>query len=189
MAAPSPRLSETVLKTARFETMLEWYRTLIGLEPFYLRRGAPEAPSWSGAHGIAFFRLYVDYPYTQVFGLFEVPAVGDRATPTKGDPGLHHMQMRFGELGDLFDRYESLKSAGTRPVRSFNHGPGTSFYYEDPDGNTVELSCVNFVQEADYLAYFQTDAYRKNISGIAIDPDEYIARFRSGISQAELVRI
>jgi catechol 2,3-dioxygenase-like lactoylglutathione lyase family enzyme len=189
MAAPVPHLSETVLKTSRFEVLLPWYQRMIGIEPFYLRRGEPDEPSWSGAHAIAFFRLHVDYPYTQVFGLFEVPAVGKHAEPTRGDPGLHHMQMRFGALGDLFDRYDQLKAAGTRPVRSFNHGPGTSFYYEDPDGNTVELSCVNFVKEADYLAYFATTAYRKNISGIAIDPDEYIARFRNGTPQEELVRL
>ena len=189
MDAKAPRLSETVIKTARFERVKEWYQTLIGREPFYLRRGPPDEPSWSGAHAIAFFRLHVDYPYTQVFGIFEVPAVGDRAVPVKGDPGLHHMQMRFGTLEDLFERYDRLKASGARPARSFNHGPGTSFYYEDPDGNTVELSCVNFVREEDYLAYFSTEAYKKNISGIAIDPDEYIGRFRSGVSQAELVKI
>ena len=70
-----------------------------------------------------------------------------------------------------------------------NHGPGTSFYYTDPDGNTVELSGPNFDNEAEYLAYFDSEAYRTNIAGIVIDPDEYAARFRRGVAQADLVRI
>lgn len=184
-----PRISEIVLKTARFEPMRQWYETVLGCKPFYVRTTPPPTPSWSGARSVAFYRLHVEYPFTQVLGLFEVEAVGDRAVPVAGDPGMHHMQLRHGSLADLFARYDMLKGTGITPVRTFNHGPGTSFYYEDPDGNTVELSSSNFAREEDYLAYFSSEAYRRNISGIAIDADEYIARYRSGVPQAELVRI
>jgi hypothetical protein len=30
---------------------------------------------------------------------------------------------------------------------------------------------------------------RKNISGIAVDPDAFAARYRSGVPQTELVRV
>ena len=30
---------------------------------------------------------------------------------------------------------------------------------------------------------------RKNISGIAVDPDAFVARYRSGVPQPELVRV
>jgi hypothetical protein len=101
---------------------------------------------------------------------------------------MHHMQLRHAGLDHLFSRYEALRATGITPMRSFNHGPGTSFYYHDPDGNTVELSAANYVNEADYLAYFKSESYAKNISGIEIDPAEYVARFRAGVPQAELVR-
>lgn len=187
MTLKSPRMSEIVLKTARFETMRAWYERMLGIEPFFVRFAPPE-PSWTGAMAIAFFRLHVDYPYTQVLGIFEVPGVGAQAVQTAGDPGMHHMQFRNGSFTELFERYDLLKAAGIVPRRTFNHGPGTSFYYEDPDGNIVELSSSNFEREPDYLAYFDSDVYKKNISGIEIDAAAYIARFRSGVPQAELIK-
>jgi hypothetical protein len=99
------------------------------------------------------------------------------------------MQLRHATLGDMFTRYERLKAVGITPHRSMNHGPGTSFYYRDPDGNTVELSGPNFERERDYLAYFESEAFRKNIAGIPVDPDEFVGRFRRGEPLGELVRI
>jgi hypothetical protein len=46
-----------------------------------------------------------------------------------------------------------------------------------------------FATEADYRAYVQSDAFRRNPRGMAIDPDEFVAKFRSGMPQEELVRI
>jgi len=148
-------------------------------------------PLWEtefGAYNIAFIRIFADHPYTQVLGIFEVPAITGRADNQQGEPGMHHMQLRHAGLDHLFSRYEDLRARGITPMRCFNHGPGTSFYYQDPDGNTVELSAANFVHEADYLAYFKSESYAKNISGIEIDPADYVARFRAGTPQAELVR-
>jgi hypothetical protein len=70
-----------------------------------------------------------------------------------------------------------------------NHGPSTSFYYRDPDGNVVELSAVNFSTEAEYVAFVNSEAFKKNIAGIEIEAAEFIAKYRSGVPQAELVRI
>lgn len=185
---PPVRLSEIVLKTARFRELLAWYEHALGVKAFFVRDDVKE-PSWMGAHGIAFIRLHVEYPYTQVLAIFEIPGVAGRAAQRAGEPGLHHMQLRHVSLEHLFLRYEALRDAGVTPVRCFNHGPSTSFYYEDPDGNVVEMSGTNFPDERDYLAYFQSEAYRRNISGIEIDPADYVGRYRRGTPQAELVRI
>ena len=77
---------------------------------------------------------------------------------------------------DLFARFEALKECGILPEYTWNHGPGTSFYYKDPDGNMMELSAPNFDNENDYLAYFTTDSYRRNITGIKINADEYVVK-------------
>ncbi len=185
------RISEIVLKTSQFDAMRQWYVDVLGMEPFYERR--PEKAG--GADGkylrasdvaLCFFRLHLDYPYAQVLAIFEVPDLD--ADPAAG-PGLHHMQLRHASLEGLFDRYDRLKSAGFQPHRTANHGPGTSFYYFDPDGNNVELSGSNFETEAEYLAYFASDSYKQNPSGIEIDADEYVGRFRNGTPKAELVKI
>ncbi len=182
-----PQFSEVILKTARFATLKDWYETVTDVTAFFVRDDAKSA-TWAGAYNIAFIRIFSAHPYTQVLGIFEVPALSGQADNQKGTPGLHHMQLRHAGLDHLFSRYEALHARGITPMRSFNHGPGTSFYYHDPDGNTVELSSANFVNEADYLAYFRSEAYAKNISGIEIDPAEFVARYRAGTPQAELVR-
>ena len=182
-----PQFSEVILKTSRFAALKDWYETVTDVKAFFVRDDATK-PNWTGAYNIAFIRIFSEHPYTQVLGIFEVPAVNGKAENQKGEPGMHHMQLRHAGLDHLFSRYETLRARGITPMRSFNHGPGTSFYYHDPDGNTVELSSANFVNEADYLAYFCSESYAKNISGIEIDPAEFVARFRAGTPQDELVR-
>ena len=171
---PPVRLSEIVLRTARFAALNDWYQAVLGIDPYLLNER------------FSFRRLHTDYPYTQVLAIFNRPDLGDNEGKTAG---LDHIQLRHASLGAMFDRYERLKAIGIVPDRSMNHGPGTSFYYRDPDGNAVELSGPNFDTEEEYLAYFDSEAYRKNISGIAVDPDAFVARYRSGVPQPELVRV
>ena len=89
----------------------------------------------------------------------------------------------------LFDRYEALRDLGIKPYRTMNHGPSTSFYYRDPDGNGVELSAMNFPTETEYSTFVTSEAFKKNISGLAIDADDFVSRYRSGVPQAELIRL
>ncbi|MCA3070357.1 MAG: VOC family protein [Rhodocyclaceae bacterium] len=185
---PAPQFSEVVLKTSNFARLKDWYENLLQVKAFFVRDDAKQA-SWTGAWGIAFIRLYHQHPYTQVLGLFEVPAVSGKADGLKGEPGLHHMQLRHQGLDHLFSRFEALRAQGIVPERAWNHGPGTSFYYRDPDGNMVELSAVNYADEEAYLAYYRSESYRRNVSGIEIDPGEYVAQYRSGVTQQELVRM
>lgn len=185
------RISEIVLKTSQFGALRQWYVNALGIEPFY--ENSPERTGGedgkflraSDVH-LCFIRLHLDFPYTQVLAIFEVPDLKSGGT---AEAGLHHMQFRNSSLDQLFERYDLLKSAGILPHRAANHGPGTSFYYFDPDGNNVEFSGANFDTEAEYLAYFTSESYRNNPSGIEIDADAYIARYRGGMPKADLVRI
>ena len=163
-AVPVPALSEVVLKTSRFDLLKDWYSKALVSEPFFVRP-RPEKASWTGAMQIAFFKLAGEYPYSQILGIFEVD---ETATNAGNDPGLHHFQLAHGRFEELFDRYDHLKSFGILPHQSWNHGVCTSFYYHDPDENIAELICTNFATEAEFVAYFNSDAYKKNVSGIAI---------------------
>jgi catechol-2,3-dioxygenase len=189
---PPMRMSEIVLKTARYDDLKVWYQGMLGIAPFY--EHVPKAPAQSEPGKqeratdlrLCFIRLYIDHPYAQVLAIFDIP--GTKAAPS-GDPGLHHMQFRNPTMDDLFERYARLKGLGIVPHRTANHGPGTSFYYRDPDQNVVEISANNFATVEEYRAYFNSESYRRNPSGIEIDPDEYIARYRAGTSLADLVKI
>jgi catechol 2,3-dioxygenase-like lactoylglutathione lyase family enzyme len=169
---PELRLSEVVLQTARWAEMKDWYGAFLGVEPYF------ETETMC-------FRRVSD-AHNQLFVLFHFPDLAERP---EGVTGLNHVQFKCGTLADALVRYERLKAVGITPQRSFNHGPGTSFYYRDPDGNTMEISGPNFATEAEYRAYFQTESFRRNPRGVAIDPDDFLARLRSGVPQEELVRI
>ncbi|TWT14101.1 VOC family protein [Reyranella sp. CPCC 100927] len=186
----APRLSEIVLKTSRFEDMKIWYQGVLGVAPFYEHNPAGSSPAGAQERAtdirLCFIRLHLDHPYAQMLAIFEIP--GTRDVPGN-DPGLHHMQFRNGSMTDLFTRYDRLKALGILPHRTANHGPGTSFYYRDPDQNVVELSANNFATVEEYKAYFTSDGYKRNPSGIEIDANDYIARFRRGTPLADLVKI
>jgi hypothetical protein len=57
---------------------------------------------------------------------------------------LQHTAFEYKSLDELLETYVRLKKAGIAPLLSADHGPTTSMYYEDPDGNSVELFVDNF---------------------------------------------
>ena len=182
---PSSRLkiSETILKTGRLDEMKSWYTTVLGLAPFFEHAPPPGTkPLDLGGQTRAsdlrmcFFRLSTDYPYTQTIGIFEEP--GTALDAIKGAPGLHHMQLMTSGLDELCDKYEELRGHGMRPHRSADHGPMTSFYYRDPDGNNVEITAQNFPTLEAMVAFMKSDEFKANPSGRELDPDAYVAEHR-----------
>ena len=167
---PSVRLSEIVLRTANYQELNDWYQAVLGVDPYLENERA------------CFRRLHDDYPYQQLLVIFN-KEVKEQTEPVAG---LDHIQVRHASLGDMLDRYERLRDVGIKPFRCVNRGRSTSFYYHDPDGNTFELSTVNFDTEAEYLAYLESNPGPAFGSGKQIDPDEFAARFRSGVPRSEL---
>ena len=188
------KISETILKTGQLEVMKPWYRTVLGVDPFF--EHDPPQGSAPGDFGgqtrasdlrMCFFRLSTQYPYTQTIGIFEEPGVA--ASVPKGAPGLHHMQLTAADLAELIGKYEAFGRLGLHPHRTTNHGPMTSFYYRDPDGNNVELTAQNFPTFEAMSTFMRSDAFKANPSGVELDPEAFVGRFHSGVSQEELTRI
>jgi len=170
------QMSEIILHTMKFEEMRAWYRRLFGnVEPATDVDSEKKLGFLPEVDRICFLRLHFQYPYTQVLGLFEIK---DLVKPAKPVPGLDHMQFREASLAKLFARYEMLAAAGVMPFSTYNHGPATSFYYRDPDDNVVEISAVNFATETEYLAFFQSEEFKRNIEGFAVNADDYIQAWR-----------
>ena len=173
------RISETILKTGRLDAMKVWYETVLQVAPFF--EHAPAQGSTAGDYGgqtrasdlrMCFFRLSLDYPNTQTIGLFEEP--GTALDPVRTAPGLHHMQLMTASLDELGGQYRRLRGLGLVPHRSADHGPMTSVYYRDPDGNNVELTAQNFPTLEAMVAFMASAAFKANPSGVEIDPE---ARF------------
>ena len=178
------KISETILRTGRLDEMKAWYTTVLGVDPFFEHAPPPGTkPLDLGGQTRAsdlrmcFFRLSLDHPYVQTIGLFEEP--GTALEPAKGACGLHHMQLMTADLDDLCDKFDELSDKGLRPHRSSDHGPMTSFYYRDPDGNNVEITAQNQSTLDAMIAFMKSDEFKANPSGTEIaDPDAFVARRR-----------
>ena len=120
MASPV-KLSHIVLQTNRIAAMREWYLAVLGGEVVH------ENPHLC-------FLAYDDEHHRIALLNF-----GPLAKKGEADVGLHHFAFTFASLGELLGSYERLKGQDIAPHWCVNHGPTTSLYYRDPDGNGVEL--------------------------------------------------
>ena len=177
------KISEIILKTGQLEVMKRWYETMLELPPFF--EHAPPADTKPLDLGgqtrasdlrMCFFRVSTEYPYTQMLGIFQEPGTGPEVMKNK--PGLHHMQFMSSGLDELCTKFEQLRASSIHPHRSADHGPMTSFYYRDPDGNNVEFAAQNFPTLDAMIEFMESDDFRANPSGQEIDPDAFVARFR-----------
>lgn len=73
------------------------------------------------------------------------------------------------------------------PHAYLDHGMNTSFYYADPDGNSVELQVDNFGNWAQSKEWMQTSPqFAAEPIGMSIDPAQMVVARRAGASFAEL---
>lgn len=115
-------------------------------------------------------------------------ATGSDVRPTSGHTGLHHVAFTYATLAELLGTYTRLRDKGLTPFWCVNHGPTTSLYFEDPDGNHIELQIDNFQTEADLEKWFASGDFEKNPIGTTFDPDELLERMNAGEAFSDLVK-
>lgn len=164
------KLAHVVVKTRRYEELVEWYKLVLGAEV---------------THGdeMASFMTY-DEEHHRI-AILNMPAV---LPQTRAMAGVDHFAFTYASIGDLLDTYERLEEAGIEPVWPINHGGTVSFYYMDPDSNVVELQVDCFGSLEETLAFMRDGRFAINPVGIDIDPDDLLARYRAGESHESLTR-
>lgn len=162
------RLAHVVLRSSQFDALVHWYTTVLGATVAF-------------SDGNLAFLSY-DEEHHRI-AVLNIPGL---APQREGTAGVHHMAFTYASLSDLVSTYERLDQAGIRPVCCLNHGPTTSMYYADPDGNQVELQVDNYntVQEAG--AFFYSAAFAKNPIGVDFEPAELARRFHAGEDEASI---
>ena len=191
---PTTWISEVVLQTGRYDEMKTWYEAVLG-QPWGFEN-KPKVPAATPAEGekqvkaadvrACFMRLGPGFPHGGTLALFEVPGTSLKLTR---DPGLNHMQFKNRDLDTLMKRIELLRDAGIHPQRSSNHGPVLSFYFKDPDRNVVEFCINNFATAEEMMAFVRSERFQKNPSGLELDRDEFLRRYRSGEPPQQLLSI
>ena len=162
------KFAHAVLATKQFQAMVDWYTTVLEAKVVH-------------SNGMLAFMTYDDEHHR--IAIAAVPGLVDKP---RHSVGLDHLAYTYANLGDLVYTYERLKKAGILPVVTINHGPTTSMYYRDPDGNRVELQIDNFDTVEELQGFFQSDAMRKNPIGVTFIADELARDYHAGVPEAEL---
>ncbi len=168
---PKPVLHHVTFKTRRLQEMIDWYRKVVGIKVNFQDAVGAWTSNDRANHRIAFLA---------VPGLVDDP---DKRRRT----GMHHMAFEYETLAALMANYVRLKEHGITPAFCLDHGLTTSLYYDDPDGNVVELQVDNFADWDRSSEWMRTSPdFRANPIGMFFDPDQVVEAQRSGVSSAEI---
>jgi catechol 2,3-dioxygenase len=168
---PAPALHHINLKTTRLQEMVDWYATVIGMEVIHLAEVGAWLTNDSANHRLA---------------LLCAPGLEDDPDKLR-HAGFHHSAYEFASLDELLDTYRRLKAEGITPHACLDHGMTMSFYYVDPDGNSVELQCDELGDWAASKDYMLTsEVFADNPIGVPVDPDLVAAAQDEGAPAQEI---
>jgi catechol-2,3-dioxygenase len=162
----APKLHHATFMTFDVAPMAHWYEMVCGLRPIYFSSHAAWLTNDEANHRIALLRI----PGTQV-------PVNKPHTA-----GLHHTAFEYETFDQWLDNYIRLRDVGILPVFSLDHGMTMSMYYQDPDGNGVEIQVDNFHdwgKSSEWM--WASKEFAEDQVGPAIDPEKLVAARESGL--------
>jgi len=158
-------LAHVVLRSNNFAPMVDFWKTFLG---------------GHATHENEFISFIT---YDEEHHRIAILAAPNTTDKVKGSSGLEHIAFSFNTLGDLMASYRQRKANGISPHWCINHGPTTSVYYEDPDGNQIETQVDNFDTIEDANAFMASKEFSENPIGADFDPEELIKKLEAGEDQ------
>jgi catechol 2,3-dioxygenase len=119
-------IGHVLLRVADQEVSKRFYRDVLG---FVIAEEDPD-------HGGVFMTLGDNF-HTLDIGQHPAPEQAQR--PRREQIGLGHIAFQVGSYAALREAYAHLVDNGVEILRATNHVNQRSFYFADPDGNTLEL--------------------------------------------------
>ncbi|PWT83266.1 MAG: hypothetical protein C5B57_07175 [Blastocatellia bacterium] len=162
----SPRIHHVNFFTTRFDEMIEWYGTVLGMRVQF------------AAPGLLAFLTNDEANHR--LALTTSPAL-QRDPDKRRHERLHHTAFEYDSFEDLNATYLRLRALGITPLACLDHQMTFSYYYEDPDGNYVELQCDDFGDWSASSAFIcQSPRFAANPVGAFLDPEKVAAAYASG---------
>lgn len=168
-----PAFHHTTFATLHLDEMVEFYEKVAGLEPVYYSKDGAWLTNDAANHRIALLALP---------GLKEPVDKGHTA-------GLHHTAFEYGDFDQWLDNYERLRDEGIVPFLNLDHGMTISSYYQDPEGNGVEIQVDAFgdwVRSKEFM--WASEEFGQNPIGRHFDPEKMVAARLDGLSWQEIHR-
>lgn len=123
-----PVFHHTTFATLKLDEMVAFYEKVAGLEPVFHGEEGAWLTNDEANHRIALLAL-----------------PGLKAPEDKGHTaGLHHTAFEYADFDQWLDNYERLAAEGIRPFLNLDPGMTMSMYYQDPEGNGVEIQVDAF---------------------------------------------
>lgn len=168
-----PVLHHTTLATLQLDAMVEFYEQVAGLEPVFYSPGGAWLTNDAANHRIALLALP---------GL-QVPVAKGFTT------GLHHTAFEYESFDVWLDNYIRLREIGIVPFLNLDHGMTMSMYYQDPEGNGVEIQVDGFGSwSAGKEWMWASEEFGANPIGIHFDPDQLVTARAAGLDFQEIHR-
>jgi catechol 2,3-dioxygenase len=170
----NPVFHHALLKTARMQEMIAWYAVVVGIEPVF------EGP------GIAFLSNDAANHRISMVGNPEF-----LANPNfRKSVGMHHLAFEYESVNDLLDAWQRLHDDyGYKPHVAVHHGMTLSFYYADPENNSVELQADVFGNWKKSKSWMRASPqFKANPIGTFVDPAAMVAARAAGVKTQELLR-
>jgi catechol-2,3-dioxygenase len=163
-----------VYRTRRFNQMLGWYQAVFDAKIQYQNPALAFLTYDNEHHRFAFANLDILQPE------------GTEADP-RGMIGVDHVAYTYASLKDLFENYAQLEAQGIRPYWCVHHGITVSMYYADPDGNQMEFQVDSYGSNEEANAFMAGPHFAANPIGVEYDPDDWLARLRTGAPESEFL--
>jgi catechol-2,3-dioxygenase len=164
------KVSHYGVRTTRIPVLRDWYITVLGLAVVFESDDLCLLTFDNEHHRLSL--LHADAAHV----------------PQTETNGIEHGALTYASLSDLISTYERLKKLDIKPYSCVNHGPTTSIYYSDPDGNHVELLVENFPNIEALKAWFVTGEHERHPHGVPFDPDKLATKFHTGVPVTELLK-
>lgn len=171
------RLAHIVFKTPRPQPMIDWYTQVLDAVVVFRNKRIAFLTYDDEHHRIAL--VTVPSPLRLPARVWKLH---------RKVFGVDHIAFTYAALPDLLATFGRLADAGIHPVWCINHGPTTSMYYEDPDGNRLELQVDNFSSNEELMAWIGSGEFETNPIGVEFDPNVLQRRMDAGVPTAELVK-
>jgi catechol 2,3-dioxygenase len=123
-APPTMRVGHIHLKVADLERSVAFYRDVLGLD--VIQRAFEGTVAFLSAGG-----------YHHHVALNTGHSLGG-SPPPPGHTGMYHVAFVYPDRTALARAYQRVAAAGVK-VRGSDHGVSEALYFDDPDGNGVEI--------------------------------------------------
>ena len=166
-----PKLHHAAFTTLRMNEMVTWYGLVCGLHPVFQSDEASWLTNDEANHRIA---------------LLSPPGL-KKPTDKGHETGLHHTAFEFATFDMWLNNYVRLRNHDVLPFLTLDHGITMSVYYQDPDGNGVEIQVDGFGDWADSTEWIANALdFAQNPIGTFFDPEKLVVARAEGLAFKEI---